>query len=301
MYVSADMQKVTMLPYMMGVKSYAFTNRPVAFHETFAPLGKQKDKHQIQVRSILRHEAIAGRSAADVTSVFIKVITDMSEDAKNITIWSDNCSGQNKNWVLFKSLVRIMNDEKVMPHLNSVTVTIKYLETGHTFMSCDSFHGLVEKSMRIKEMIYNFSDFVSAIQTAGGAPKTIEMQVADFSNWDRHVTSGKTASVPKIRDFDVQFRKGSTFLFFFYSHNDEVFRKVEFLMKKTLREISEGLNKLKANSLPRGIQTWKKDGIVNVLCKLMPDQKQLFWHNMASNDEAIDLTKNAEISEVEQE
>ena len=42
LYMSADMQKVTMLPYMAGVKSCALTNRLVVFHETFAPLGEQK-------------------------------------------------------------------------------------------------------------------------------------------------------------------------------------------------------------------------------------------------------------------
>ena len=43
-YVSANVQKVLMLPAMTGVKSCVFTNRLVVFHETFAPLGEQKKK-----------------------------------------------------------------------------------------------------------------------------------------------------------------------------------------------------------------------------------------------------------------
>ncbi|KAK3802709.1 hypothetical protein RRG08_001971 [Elysia crispata] len=68
----ADMQKVIMLPSMPGVKSCVFVNPLVAYHETFAPLSDQhKKKHAKQVTSILWHEGISGRSAADVTSAFI--------------------------------------------------------------------------------------------------------------------------------------------------------------------------------------------------------------------------------------
>ena len=68
---SADMQKVIMLPFMQGIKTCAFTRRLVTFHQTFAPLGTQQGKaHPQKVRSVIWHEAIAGRSAADVTSAF---------------------------------------------------------------------------------------------------------------------------------------------------------------------------------------------------------------------------------------
>lgn len=43
-YVSAVMQKIIMLPSMPRVKTCVFTNRLVAFHETFAPLGNQTKK-----------------------------------------------------------------------------------------------------------------------------------------------------------------------------------------------------------------------------------------------------------------
>ncbi|KAK3772347.1 hypothetical protein RRG08_031371 [Elysia crispata] len=87
-----------MLASMPGVKSCVFVNRREAYHETFAPLGDQhKKKHAKQVMSILWHKGISGRSAADVTSAFIKAISTTAEDAKDIVIWCDNCSAQNKN------------------------------------------------------------------------------------------------------------------------------------------------------------------------------------------------------------
>ncbi|GFR65787.1 C-type lectin [Elysia marginata] len=144
---------------MPGVKSCVFANRLVAYHETFAPLGDQhKKKYPKQVMSILWHEGISGRSAANVTSAFIKAISMMAEDAKDIVIWCDNCAAQNKNWTLYTSIARFMNSSAdIVPQ----TVTLKYLETGHTFMSADSFHAQVETNMRRKKNVFNFHDFVT--------------------------------------------------------------------------------------------------------------------------------------------
>ena len=232
-YVAADMQKVIMLPSMPGVKSCVFVNRLVAYHETFAPLGDQhRKKHAKQVTSILWHKGISGRSAADVTSAFIKSISMLAEDAKDIVIWCDNCSAQNKNWTLFTSITRYINSNAgVLPK----TVTFKYLKTGHTFLSADSFHGLVENNMRRKKNVYNFHDFVTVVQTCGGAPKTVEMQYHDFVEWDKRVSGGKTVKIPYLKQIqEAQFRAGSKSLFFFkLLHDDDVFEECDFLMKKT--------------------------------------------------------------------
>ncbi|KAK3778587.1 hypothetical protein RRG08_047871 [Elysia crispata] len=194
------MQKVIMLPSMPGVKSCVIVNRLVAYHETFTPLGDQhKKKHAKQVLSILWHEGISGRSAADDTSAFIKAISMMAEDAKDIVIWCDNCSAQNINWNLFTSINRYINSNAgVLPQ----TVTFKYLETGHTFLSADSFHGLVENNMRPRKNVYNFHDFVTVIQPCGGAPKTVEMHYHDFVKWDKRIQS-RPRGIPEWKKMKI--------------------------------------------------------------------------------------------------
>lgn len=291
LYMSADMQKVIMLPCMPGVKTCVFTNRLVAFHETFAPMGQQaKKRYPKQVIAVMWHEAISGRSAADVTSAFVKAIHEMSQDARDIVIWCDNCSGQNKNWYLFTSLVRVMNSNN-HPLLHSVT--LKYLETGHTFLSCDSFHGLVEKNMRKRGIIHNFKDLVAVVQTAGGGPKILEMDVSDFREWNKRVTGGKTVTVPKLRDIQVaRFQQGSKTMFFKLSHNDKVFEEVDFIMKRTQKDMDRGVDQPKCRQGPRGIPVWKKNGIVTNLCRLMPDTKQVFWNDLPTNEASTDLTEN---------
>ena len=92
---TADMQKVILLP-KMTTKEHFFVSRLVVFNETFASMNEEVDF------AVLWHEGIAGRLATNVASAYIKCI-NLSGDT--VTVWVDNCSGQNKNWTLFSALV----------------------------------------------------------------------------------------------------------------------------------------------------------------------------------------------------
>jgi len=75
---------------------------------------------------------------------------------------------------------------------------------------------------------------VSVVQTAGGGPKVIEMEVGDFREWNKRVTGGKTVTVPKLRDVQVaKFQHGSKSMFFKLSPNEEELHEVDFIMKRT--------------------------------------------------------------------
>ena len=55
---------------------------------------------------MLWHEAIAGRTAQDVTATYLKVIKVTGE--QEYTFWVDNCGGQNKNWFLYTILAKLV-------------------------------------------------------------------------------------------------------------------------------------------------------------------------------------------------
>ena len=57
------------------------------------------------------------------------------------------------------------------------TLTLNYFEKGHTFMSVDSFHHLVEEHIRKKKYLYDFNDYVDCVEKSGIA---IKMQASDF-------------------------------------------------------------------------------------------------------------------------
>ena len=201
-YVSVDMQKVLMLPHMPGYKIAIFTKHMVCFHETFAPIALFVDHRPL---GVVWNESITGRNACDVASSFVQYIRGgiSSKGMQEFYIWTDNCSAQNKNWTLYTALTAEINKENG-PRL----VTIKYFEPGHTLMSADSFHRIVEQRLKQKN--------------------------SDFIEYLKGVSSGKYASFkPKLENVKVvQFRKGSKFIFWKESLVDNCFQSAAFLLKK---------------------------------------------------------------------
>ena len=69
----------------------------------------------------------------------------MKPDADdNILYYMDNCRGKNKNYALYTALTDIINTDKISAN----TITLKYLEARHAFMSADSCHARVERQMK---------------------------------------------------------------------------------------------------------------------------------------------------------
>ena len=81
----------------LKTKEHIFVRSFVAFNETFATL---TDGYPDYV--VVWHEGIGRRNAPEVASAFIKCAKKCA--AKKIVFWCDNCSAQNKNWVLYTAI-----------------------------------------------------------------------------------------------------------------------------------------------------------------------------------------------------
>jgi hypothetical protein len=163
--VSADLQKVLLLPVIPGSKTAIFTPRLVVFNETFTLLGEQTaQRNGAHSSTIVWHEAEAGRSGNTLADVFFNFLL-LNRDKTDVTIWMDNsCSGQNKNFVLFTMFVTAVNTHLV----GARKITLKYLEAGHAFMSADSIHHGFELAMRKAHNIYDFEDLLSVLRGSNG-------------------------------------------------------------------------------------------------------------------------------------
>ena len=282
--LSVDMQKVIMLPRLPGVKTCVFTRRLVGFHETFAPLGGKKSS-LVRPLGVVWHEGVSGRNAEDIMSCYAKAMRHpVYRDCKRFTFYADNCSAQNKNWTLYTGMVAEVNriggpDE----------VTLKYLEKGHTFMSADSFHAKVEGAVRKMKNLYDFDDFQSAINQHGTA---VPMDVSDFSLWENGVSSAKFTQKPVLANCCVvQFRRGSTKIFWKNSMDSDEWEVGDFLKKKVSSALLRGIA-FPSRCAARGISQSKKTDIEHKLCALMPEDRKAFWHVLAVNDISEDLIDN---------
>lgn len=287
MCFSIDLQKVIMLPRMNSIKKVLFTKRVIAFNESFVPVGNNQ-KH-LKPHAVIWAEPISGRKKEDITSTFHAFLLN-NRDAEVITLWLDNCTGQNKNWTLFTFLVYIINSDEIA----TKEITLKYFEPGHTFMSADSFHHQVEKSMEKMHNVYDFNDFQQAVQSANsGKVKVINMNFEDFSQWRDHSSQYKLKKLkPRVYLHDisiVKVQRGAQMLYYANSFSSSL-KELNFLNSKALKTIT----KPPRNDQPRGIPEEKKRSIVSELCPLMPETRRQYWMDMPSRNDILDLVTDVE-------
>lgn len=159
---AVDLEKVIMLPRMEEFKTVMFCPRLIVFNQSFVPIGDKQVHDMGLTFAALWHEAITGRKKEDIVSCFGAFFAQ-NRDLKNIILWLDNCAAQNKNWTLYSYLVYLVNSTEV----NFDSITLRYLETGHTFMAADEFHHRVERSLKTKKRVYDFEDFCKAVSDTG--------------------------------------------------------------------------------------------------------------------------------------
>ena len=119
---SMDMHKVLMLLHLPGIKMAQFTRWIVMINQSIIPLEfKNCSKHK--PKGYLWHEGIQGRKDEDVASVVWKFLLESDyHDSKNITIWCDNCAGQNKNWTFYSSIIQSLSTAKVPSGNNHIKI-----------------------------------------------------------------------------------------------------------------------------------------------------------------------------------
>ena len=103
---------------------------------------------------------------------------------EKFVFWTDNCSGQNKNWFLYTILVNEAN--RVNGTVNESV--IKYFEPGHTFMSTDSFQHKVEQGMKKKKRVEDSEDLIDLVKACG---KSFIMDYKSFWLVPPGVSQGK--------------------------------------------------------------------------------------------------------------
>ena len=250
-------------------------SRLVVFNETFASLNRNDDF------TILWHEAIAGRQAWNVASAFIKCI--VASGASHVMFWADNCGAQNKNWILFTALAWC-----VQQTWGPETVTIAYLERGHTTNRCDSIHGNIATAMKRQRHVTDFMDFVELCANSTKKIECILMNPCDFYKFESGQRSrqSKNVKLPQLNQVrELKFQKGCRGFFYRAELDDHEECYVDFLKPSFKLE-----NEPKKMESPRGISQAKKDGIL----KLVPAIKARFWMDLPTNDSSNDLVSEFE-------
>lgn len=84
--------------------------------------------------------------ATTYASFFVDYLTKLlDKDPKDVVIWTDGCTAQNRNSVLANTLLALAKEK-------NVTITHKYLEKGHTQMEVDSVHSVIQRKLKNTEI-----------------------------------------------------------------------------------------------------------------------------------------------------
>lgn len=268
------------LPRLDGLKTVVFSQRILAFNETFAPVGAYTSK--FPVVACLWPESVCGRSSNDILSCFHRVILKYGHLEK-LTLWLDNCSSQNKHWNFFQHIVLLLNKADI----SLKTVVLKYFEPGHTFMAADSFHAAVEASMR-RARVVTYDDFKVAVEKAKKEVDVLDMLTTDFFQTELTVsqyTLNRVHPRPYMENIrKIQFRKGRYDVGYTDLVNSEQLVYCSLFSKKQQKLIAEenfNLNgTLHWQKTPRGIEEDRKKALLSTLSSVVPEDKRDFFENL---------------------
>ncbi|KAJ8883396.1 hypothetical protein PR048_015239 [Dryococelus australis] len=85
-------------------------------------------------------EGIEGRGGNEVASCFFKVVTSGVIVKKILVLWCDNCVAQNKNRIVLMAIIYL-------------SLELKYLVSGYSFMDCDGDCGVIEKRCKVSNRV----------------------------------------------------------------------------------------------------------------------------------------------------
>lgn len=119
------------------------------------------------------YETKGGLSSNDFSSILTyflenNVIPFLPNDKKEIILYSDGCTGQNRNSILANALINVAM-------LHGVSIIQKYLEKGHTQMEVDAMHSCIEKKIRNRKINIP-ADYVHACKIARKHPKPYDVK-----------------------------------------------------------------------------------------------------------------------------
>lgn len=191
-------------------------------------------------------EGEAGRGAQEVGSCLIKYIkTKLNPKVQNLVLWSDCCGGQNRNIKIVLMLKAILSSHQTLK-----TITLKYLESGHTFLPNDTDFSKIEAQLKYHERIYTADEYMAVIKKSKKKnPLQVQrMEKKDFFSTkkieknivNRKVFLDKTKA-NWLQTKEILLKKDEKFVIFMKTQNEEQFKELN--LEKKIRgkslEVSE--------------------------------------------------------------
>lgn len=94
-------------------------------------------------------EDVAKRGSEEIASCLLKYLTSRSTTGEEeVIIYTDNCGGQNKNWVLMMLWLQLVRENRYN------AIEHRFLVSGHTYLPSDRDFAVIEKHKKFLKQIY---------------------------------------------------------------------------------------------------------------------------------------------------
>ena len=192
----------------------------------------------------LANESLTKRGANEISTYIFDYLTMLDDrGVETVDLYSDGCSGQNRNSVLPGMFHRVLTRSR---HLRQIT--LHFFEKSHGQSEGDSMHSTIEKSISRKEEILHPCQLSELIQDARQVPRPYvvrHVKTTDILDWK---TYSQDLSILKCRETDsgvdvdwtkfkqIQVSKESPLIIKFKnSHCEKVFHKLDLGKPRNLR------------------------------------------------------------------
>ena len=196
-----------------------------------------------QAHCFMWHEAIAARGANQVGSCIHQFLNSIPSDVEKITLYSDSCTGQNKN-----AHIVAMHFASLKSHPTLKIIKHKFLVPGHTHMECDGDHALIKKRKKKTEApIHHPRDWYQLVRCTGKKHpfKVIEMDQAKFFDYANLLKTelqikkkDETGNPFYWRDVrEIRIDKNNIGIMYFKTGINESYRRLSFRKRGSLAKL----------------------------------------------------------------
>lgn len=242
-------------------------------------------------------ETIAQRGGEDIASCVRKMLFNLPNEVKEVNLFSDSCTGQNRNIYVALMYLHFLNADMLdKPELNLEVINHKYLQPGHTRLEADTIHALIEKEKKKTSLKIDLPrDWANLIRCVKMKKRinVIEMQQTDFLSLKSYLESKKyvhrkeNTEKEKVAWLSIkwlQLRKGDTGkVFYKHSFNeDEEFKVLDLNYKRVSCKNINNCITLKLLYLGHLLLSAEKVADLRVLLPYINETSRHFYENIIS-------------------
>lgn len=104
------------------------------------------------------------------------MLNHLPDSVEHLTAWCDSCGGQNRNIKICAMWLHLLAVTRLQ------TINNKFLESGHSYLLCDSDFGDIEKHARYKQNVYSPDEWYKLVRKSRNKHQfeVIEMDIEIF-------------------------------------------------------------------------------------------------------------------------